>query len=252
MHTEQHAIVLLSQELRLAQKPEGPRPLSIGELANLDQRLASRQLSVADLLEDTSLQQESAVVGDDGDRVQALLERGFQMAMAIQRWDSRAITAVCRNQTEYPQAVLSRLGNQAPPVVYCVGDPSLMQAESIAILPPRTRDQDVIDYAARIGGAVTKAGASLVSGVGKLTESALVGAASTTIGIVRGSLEAAALDRRYRQPVMDCQLTLVSATDPIARQSDESVDRLVRAFAGRVFVIEPGPPPGWREERQAA
>ena len=252
MHTEQHAIVLLSQELRLAQKPEGPRPLSIGELANLENRLAARQIPVGDLLENTGLQTDPDIVGEHGERIRALLERGFQMAMAIQRWDSRAITAVCRNQTEYPQAVLSRLGNQSPPVLYYVGDPSPMQASSIAVLPPRTREQDVIDYAARIGSAVTKAGATLVSGVGKLTESALVGAASTTIGIVRGSLESASLDRRYRQPIMDGQLTLVSSTDPIARQSDDAVDRLVHGIAGRVFVIEPGPPPAWREEHQAA
>lgn len=148
--------------------------------------------------------------------------------------------------------MLSRLGIQAPPVIYCVRDPSSMQADTIGVLPPRTRDQQVIDYAARIGGAVNQAGAALVSGVGKLTESALVGAASTTLGIVRGSLESAALDRRYRDSVMDGQLTLVSTTDPIARQSDEAVDHLVRAFAGRIFVIEPGPPPAWCEERQAA
>ena len=250
MDTQQHALIMLSQELRLAQKPEGPNPLSIGELANLEQRLAARQVSIGDLLDNSCLLYDPDIVGEEGDRIQALLGRGFQMAMAIQRWNSRCITALCRNQPEYPKAVL-RLGNQAPPVIYCMGDQSPMQADTIGILPPRTRDQEVIDYAARIGDAVNQAGAALVSGVGKLTESALVGAASTTIGIVRGSLESAAIDRRYRDSVMDNQLTLVSTTDPIARQSDEAVDLMVRAFAERVFVIEPGPPPAWREEHQA-
>ena len=97
---------------------------------------------------------------------------------------------------------------------------------------------------------MTQAGATLVSGIGKLSESALVEEAARTLAVTRGSLEKAALDRRYREPLMNGRLTLVSASDPALRQQDQSVDNLVRALAKRVFLIDSGPPPSWREERQ--
>lgn len=244
-----HAMLLLTQDLILGKRSDGPRPLSIGELADLERRLGNRGLALDNLLDNSGIEHDPDIVGDDDNRISALLGRGFGMAMCLEQWGTRGITACSRNQPEYPHQLLSHLGQQAPPVVYCVGNQAALQKRGLAILPPRTRDTEVIDYASRMGSAMTQAGATLVSGIGKLSEAALVEASSQTLAVTRGSLEKAALDRRYREPLMNNRLTLVSASDPALRQQDQSVDNLVRVLAKRVFVIDPGPPPAWREER---
>lgn len=239
-----HAMLLLTQDLNMGKPDNGPRPLSIDELADLENRLYSQGWDYGDLLtsNDPELHDE---------RISALLGRSFLMAIAIEKWDTRGIAVYSRNQPEYPTALLSRMGQQAPPVVYCVGDRAALQESALAILPPRTRDPEVINFASRMGGAMTQAGATLVSGLGKLSEAALVEAASKTLAVTRGSLEKAALDRRYREPLINGRLTLVSAADPTLGQKDEAVDNLVRAFAKQVVLIDPGPPPAWRYDCRA-
>ena len=66
-------------------------------------------------------------------------------------------------------------------------------------------------------------------------------------GVMRSSLKLAATDRRYRLAIMDGQLTLVSAADPAGRQPDRETDALMRALSKRTVVIDPGPPPAWRD-----
>ena len=241
--------MLLSQELRLGQQAEGPRPLSVAELEDIERRLTYCRLTVGNLLEDASLQHDPDIVGNYNEHIGALMERGLLLAMCQEKWSSRAITAYSRCQPEYPLVVPSRMGYNALPVLYCVGDGTKMNTEHVGFLAPRSRDQAVIAYAARIGGAMTQTNTALVSGVGKLTEAALASAAPGTLGIVRGKLEQTAIDRHYRDAVMNGQLTLVSASDPAVRQSDVAVDQLIDGFANRLYAIEPGPPPAYRKER---
>lgn len=250
VQSNHHAMLLLTQDLILVKQSDEPRPLSIGELAELERRLGDQGLAVDNLLDSSGIDRDPDIVGHDADRISSLLDRSLKMAVCVDRWGNRGIAAYSRNQPEYPHRLVSRMGQQAPPVIYCVGDQAALQESALAILPPRTRDQEVIEYASHMGCAMTQAGATLVSGIGKLSESALVEEAARTLAVTRGSLEKAALDRRYREPLMNGRLTLVSASDPALRQQDQSVDNLVRALAKRVFLIDSGPPPSWREERQ--
>ena len=56
------------------------------------------------------------------------------------------------------------------------------------------------------------------------------------LGVMRSSLKLAATDQRYRRGLMEGQLTLVSASDPVGRQPDRETDALVRALS-KLFML---------------
>ena len=242
-----HALMLLTQPLGYKPAPEC-QPLNSDELVQLEGHLAERRKALADLVNPGWAEVLSGY--PESERVSNLLQRGWPLAMATTNWQTLGIIPICRHQDEYPQR-LRDLGVKAPPVIYCIGDVAALNAGYTAIMAPRTREQAVVDYARRMGKVMGKAKAPLATGTGRTTENALMEEAFSeslpVLGVMRSSLKLAATDRRYRRPIMDGQLTLVSAADPDGRQPDRETDALLRALSKRTVVIDPGPPPAWRD-----
>lgn len=242
-----HALMLLTQTLGYKPAPDC-RPLNNSELYQLEHHLAGQGKALADLV---SVGWPEVLSGHpESERVCQLLQRGWPLGMATTNWQTLGIIPICRHEDEYPQR-LRELGSKAPPVIYCIGDVSALNAGYTAIMAPRTREQAVVDYARRMGKVMGKAKAPLATGTGRTTENALMEEAFSegvpVLGIMRSSLKLAATDRRYRRPIMDGQLTLVSAADPDGRQPDRETDALLSALSKRTVVIDPGPPPAWRD-----
>lgn len=240
-----HALMLLTQQL--GNKPAPDCPLNNSELDQLEHHLAERGKALADLVNAGWAEVLSGY--PESERASNLLQRGWPLAMAKTNWQTLGIIPICRHQDEYPQR-LRDLVAKAPPVIYCIGDVAALNAGYTAIMAPRTRDQAVIDYARQMGKVMGKAKALLATGTGRSTENALMKEALESVpvlGVMRSSLKLAATDRRYRRAIMEGQLTLVSAADPSGRQPDRETDALLSALSKRTVVIDPGPPPAWRD-----
>jgi predicted Rossmann fold nucleotide-binding protein DprA/Smf involved in DNA uptake len=87
-------------------------------------------LRVADIIRDSA-----SVV--DAARIKSLLERGFALSQAIDRWQSRAIWVVSRADPEYPQRLKERLKDDRPAVIYGCGDRSILVSGGLAVVGAR-------------------------------------------------------------------------------------------------------------------
>ena len=64
----------------------------------------------------------------DNDRIGQLIQRGFLLSQALERWQARAIWVVSRADPGYPRRFKRRLGKNAPPVLYGCGDADLLES----------------------------------------------------------------------------------------------------------------------------
>jgi DNA processing protein len=67
----------------------------------------------------------------------------------------------------YPELLRVRLGPMAPPVLFCRGDTSMLDATGIAVVGCRRATGYGLEVAARIGGAGARAGGCIISGLAR-------------------------------------------------------------------------------------
>ena len=120
----------------------GPRDqiLTASEYRKLAPCLASLQSQPGDLLEPGAgrLVAQCGEVIDEA-RLRALLDRGFLLSQAVERWQTRGIWVVSRADAAYPPLLKKRLKNDAPSVLYGCGPQAIMHTRSLAIVGSRRR-----------------------------------------------------------------------------------------------------------------
>jgi len=159
-----------------------------------------------------------SVVNDT--RLRSLLDRGFQLTQAVERWQSRAIWVVGHTDDGYPGRIRKRLPDHAPPVLYGCGDQRLFDVRGLAVVGSRAVDDWLTQYTENIGRLAAQANTSIISGGARgIDQASMRGAlefGGRTIGVVPDSLERAALNREHREFILDSRLTLISPYDPSA------------------------------------
>ena len=206
--------------------PDGPwrarriSPLQPREYKRLAQWLHSNGLQPASLLES-----HGALIGECGavvepGRLQALLDRGFRMAQALDRWQARSIWVVSRGDDMYPEALRSRLKGNAPPLLYGCGPMSLLGGKGFAVVGPRDAGDALLRYAEDAAELAARAAFTVVSGGAKGVDRAAMngalGGGGRVAGVLPGGLERAVVNREHRGLLLDQRLVLVSLSDPRA------------------------------------
>lgn len=242
------AILLLTAPLLVGKAKSPVRPLTLGEYGKLAQSLNAVGRQPADLL----LSGAGAILGEiapgiDHDRIGQLLERGFLLGLAVERWQERAIWVVSRADPSYPRRYKQRLGNEAPPVLYGCGDVDMLSSElpALAVEGSRNADDAILEYAANIGRLAAGAQCAIVSGGARgVDRAAMFGALSESgvaVGVLGDGLEKSALNRDNRDALMDNRLTLISPYDPNAGFNIGNLmqrNKLVYALADAGLIVE--------------
>ena len=215
------AIVLLVAPLLAGCGGASPDLLSPGEYQRLARHLRDMQRQPADLLapDAADLLRACQPVVDES-RLQRLLERGFLLSQAVERWQARALWVLSRADADYPRRLKARLREDAPALLYGCGDIRLLETGGLAVVGSRHVDDTLIDYTMAIGRLAARAGRTLVSGGAKGIDRAAMRGALEAGGKVNGvladSLERTAMNREHRNLLIDGQLALVSPYDPNA------------------------------------
>ena len=216
------AILLLTAPLILGRhKRSSPKPLAAGEYNRLARRLRELRRQPADLLDNgarTLL--EECRLDLDRERLDGLLDRGFLLSQAIERWRTRALRVTSRADAEYPPRLKKRLREQAPPVLYGCGDHDGLDRGGLAVVGSRNVDDSLIVYAEGVGRLVADARRTLISGGARgIDQAAMRGAldaGGTVACVLADGLERAATRREHRDAVMDGRLVLICPYDPAA------------------------------------
>jgi len=221
LSSDTQAILLLTAPLLAGRDKPATELLTHGEYKRLVRFLRDKQRKPSDLLAHDAqelLAECQHVI--DSDRIKRLLDRGFLLSQAIERWQTRAIWVVSRADAEYPQRLKARLKDDAPPVLYGCGAIEILETGSLAVVGSRHVDEALIAYTEDIGRLAAKAGRTLVSGGARgIDQAAMRGALDAggkVAGVLSDSLERAAMNRENRNFLIDGQLALVSPYDPEA------------------------------------
>lgn len=154
------------------------------------------------------------------DRLEALLQRGSSMALALEKWQRSGLWIITRSDPAYPKRLKKRLKHAAPPVLYGCGNAELLNAGGLALVGSRKADEEDLTYAHRLGAKATQAAIGVVSGGARgVDEAAMQGAiqeGGPVIGILSEGLLKAATSRQWRQGLMSGGLVLVSPYYPEA------------------------------------
>ena len=220
------AILLLTAPLLAGGARPTVRPLPLGDYNNLVRYLRDTGMEPADLLGSEGLRElDNSWSGLKTRRtledVRRLLQRGFLLAQALERWSARAIWVVTRADDDYPQRLRKKMRRKRPPVLYGCGDRDALDAGGLAVVGSRKVNEELIEYTERVGRLAAEAAVPIVSGGARgVDQTAMRGsleAGGHAIGVLGNDLERAALSRGNREPLMDGRLVLVSSFDPAVR-----------------------------------
>ena len=239
------AILLLTAPLIVGRNEVSGDLLTPGEYKRLARHLLDLQRQPADLLSPgaESLIKECQGIVDAG-RLQRLLERGFLLSQAIEKWLSRAIWVVSRADASYPSRLKKHLKENAPPVLYGCGDAGLLDIGGLAVVGSRDVNPELIEYTESIGRLAADAKKGIVSGGARgIDQAAMRGALENegqVVGVMADKLEQAAMNRENRDILMSSRLVLVSPYDPAAGfnvGNDMQRNKLIYALADAALVV---------------
>ena len=240
------AILLLTAPLLVGKGKSPARPLTTPEYGQLAQSLRAAGREPADLLTSGERKFLSEVApGFDSARVSQLLERGFLLSLAVERWQERAIWVISRADPSYPPRYKKQLGNAAPPALYGCGDAALLNGGGLAVVGSRAASEESMEYADRVGRLAASAQCTVISGGARGVDQAAMRSAwsewGAAIGVLGDRLGKAALDRGNRDALMDGRLALISPYDPEAGFNVGNLmqrNKLVYALADAGLVVE--------------
>ena len=243
--TNTQAILLLTAPLIIGKVSSTADLLRPAEYKRLTRYLRELQLQPADLItsESTKILQECHPIIDKA-RLQRLLERGFLLSQAIERWQARAIWVISRADAGYPRRLKAKLREDSPALLYGSGDISLLEMGGLAVVGSRKVSEDLINYTKSIGQLAAYAGRTIISGGARGVDQAAMKGASESggkvIGVLAENLEKVAMNREERNQLLQGNLTLVSAYDPNAGFSiGHAMERnkLIYALADSSLVV---------------
>ncbi len=215
------AILLLTAPLITGRERRSspPKPLAAGEYNRLARRLRELRRQPADLLGDSARPLiEECRLDLDAERICRLLDRGFLLSQAMERWGARALWVTSRADAQYPRRLKRRLREQAPPVLYGCGNRANLDAGGLAVVGSRNVDDTLIAYTEGVGRLAAGARRTLVSGGARgIDQAAMRGAldaGGTVACVLADGLERAATRREHRDALMDGRLVLICPYDP--------------------------------------
>ncbi len=239
------AALLLTAPLIAGRASGSAHILTPGEYRRLVKHLEESGRQCSDLLSPTAsaLTEEcDAVVNTD--RLRQLLDRGFLLSQAIERWQTRAIHVLGRNDAEYPLRISERLGDAAPPILYCCGDPALLGSGGLAVVGSRNVEEAVLEFTSEIGRFAARQGRTIISGGAKGVDQAsmrgAIEAGGKVTGVLADSLERTSTNREHRDLLLAGQLTLISPYDPNAGFNVGNAmqrNKLIYALADAALVV---------------
>lgn len=235
--SDSQVILLLCTQLALARRESELNPLSRSEWNEVARAIDASSLKRPGALlgaAAASLAVDLNITPVLAERISALLARGGQLAIELERLASLGIWALTRADPLYPSRLKARLKGHAPPVFFGAGPPETLNDRGIAIVGSRDVDATGNAFASELGRLCARSRVSVFSrgarGVDKLAVDGAVEQGGQALAVLADSLQDSLRRKELRDPILSGRLTLVTASSPDARFT-------VAAAMGRNKVI---------------
>ena len=198
------------------------KPLSQAEWSRFAVWLKDHGLDPSSLLKGDVQSQLSSLLNKSisADRVQALLERGTTLGLALEKWERAGLWVMTRSNSDYPERLKRRLRWNSPAFLFGCGNKMLLNKGGVAVIGSRDANEDDLKFTQNIGKETAFEGHSVVSGGARgVDQSAMIGALDnegTAIGVMADSLLKATSSAKYRNKIMSGDLVLISPFNPEA------------------------------------
>jgi predicted Rossmann fold nucleotide-binding protein DprA/Smf involved in DNA uptake len=222
------------------------KPLTPTDWTGLSGTLAKAEMQPRELigLDAPSLEERLEIAPEPAARLAALMSRGGQLGLELERLASLGIWIISQADDAYPEDLRSRLGRTAPPVLFGSGPRSPLNERGIAVVGSRDADDDALAYASRLGALCASQGFTTVSGAARgIDITAMLGsieAGGNAVGITVDPLERLVRRTDLRAAIADEQLTLTTPFHPGARWHQGNAmrrNRLIYAVADAAVVV---------------
>ncbi len=231
---------------RLGQGDDSLPVLTAKQYSIFAKWLHERSLRPASLLHHDGRKQlaDLQVKGVDRERVERLLDRGGMLGLMVERWTRSGIWTVSREDQHYPPRYHTGLQQAAPPILYGVGEPLLLQKGGLAIVGSRHASEEDLAFAQRLGTACAKQNVPAISGAAKGIDAesmtAAINQGGAAIGVLAEGLGRAAVAAPYHDAILEGRLTLISPYEPESRWFTYTAmerNKLVYALADAAVVV---------------
>jgi len=152
------------------------------------------------------------------ERVKALLERGTQVALWMEKWSNAGMWIASWEDAEYPAVLHEKLRKQAPVLLYGFGNPSLLQQGGLAIVGSRHASENLLESARRVANRCAQQSWVVISGGAKgVDRAAMLGAleeGGTCVGVLAADLARIATSYTLRDYLLSDKLCLISPYHP--------------------------------------
>lgn len=220
-------------------------PLKLSEYSLLVRSLLNLGMRPANLLNTKSLIHAVAKdTGLDEQRLVTLLERGVQLAFAIEEWQSSGLWIISRSDEDYPVRLKKQLRGKTPPLLFGTGDRRLLCGGGLGIVGSRNVDQNGMDFTQNVAELCARHQLPVISGgargVDQIAMQTALQAGGTSVGIVADNLLNKSLERTARQNIAAGRLVLMSPYHPKARFSVGAAmgrNKLIYAMADYGLVV---------------
>lgn len=154
------------------------------------------------------------------ERVNELLVRGASMGFALENWHKQGVWMLSRASADYPRTVRKHLGDARPPVLFGVGNQSLLNRPGMGFVGSRSPDDSDAQFTKKLACLAVDQGYIVISGGAKGIDQTAMEAAldhgGMSVGVLADSLLKASTTRIYRTAIQDERLVLISPYYPEA------------------------------------
>jgi predicted Rossmann fold nucleotide-binding protein DprA/Smf involved in DNA uptake len=229
------------------------KPLTPTEWSGLSASLGAAEMQPRDLLglDGEEIKARLGIAAEPALRLAALISRGGQLALEVERLSSLGIWILTQADDLYPAHLNARLGKTAPAVLFGAGPRTTLGGPAIAIVGSRDADEDALAYASRLGALCASQGFAVVSGAARgIDITAMLGSVDgggSAIGITVDPLERLVRRADLRAAIADETLTLATPFHPGARWHQGNAmrrNRLIYAVAEAAIVVTTAPGSG--------
>ena len=220
MDLSPHTLPAVTQATLLLCAPFGQKdhgnakPLTPAEF----NRLRRQQADLAALLRRDHADELAEVV--DPERLRALLARGALLALAVEKWAAAGLWVLSRDGDGYPARLRQQLGDDAPPLLYGVGERELLEQGGLAVVGARDAADEALEFARAVAGRCAKEGIGIVSGGARGVDAAAIAGTldngGRAVAVLADHLLRAATARGHKTAIREGRLTLATPQDPEA------------------------------------
>ena len=154
------------------------------------------------------------------ERINALLGRGLQLALAMQKWEGAGLWVMSYLDDDYPDVLRFKLPDTYPAAFFGCGNRLLLRSSGMAVVGSRKAPEADLNYARDLGSAAVQEGVTIISGGARGVDEHAMRGALEQEGEVVGILPDRLLERSIQnaqQFLNGNNLALVSVTALEAR-----------------------------------